>query len=174
MAITTNLTDLGTEAIEEYLHIADHCLQTQKGSGPGVYGYPAALLLFCVMDALGHGVNGPSGGTDFSLFTQPPFGLTTGQADKLAKWYRHKLAHAAILSPGVWLTDDHGAPFEFNANGEPIQVRLPVFAGLVRSAWAAHQPRFQPRLATGEPTPSPTLQPPGFASTLTPAASGTT
>lgn len=42
---------MAIEAIEEYLAIAEHCVTSDKGNG-GIYGYPAVLLLLCVVDAL--------------------------------------------------------------------------------------------------------------------------
>ena len=42
---------MSIEAIDEYLAIAEHCVSMHKANG-GIYGYPAVLLLFCVIDAL--------------------------------------------------------------------------------------------------------------------------
>jgi hypothetical protein len=183
MALASSLRDLGTEAIEEYLDIADYCVRTRKGSGSGIYGYPAALLLLCVVDAIGQSFQGPSRHTELSVLANPLanslFGLTltTHQTTKLANWYRHKLAHAAIMTPGVYLTSEfHGPPFVFNTEieHEPIEVRLPVLANIVRAAWNAHKPAFSPALRTGDTAPDVMKQPSGFTSTLSPAASGTT
>jgi len=51
MAIHTDLPSMSQEAIEEYLAIAHYCVTTAKANG-GVYGYPAVLLLFSIVDAL--------------------------------------------------------------------------------------------------------------------------
>jgi len=51
MAIHTDLPSMSQEAIEEYFAIAHYCVTTTKSNG-GVYGYPAVLLLFSIVDAL--------------------------------------------------------------------------------------------------------------------------
>ncbi len=53
MAIRSDLRSMSVEAIEEYLAIAKHCVSTRKSNG-GLYGYPAVLLLCCIIDALGN------------------------------------------------------------------------------------------------------------------------
>ncbi len=51
MAVHNDLPPMAREATEEYLAIAHHCITTRKSNG-GVYGYPAVLLLFSIVDAL--------------------------------------------------------------------------------------------------------------------------
>jgi len=53
MAIHSDLRSMSVEAIEEYLAIAKHCVSTRKSNG-GLYGYPAVLLLCCIIDPLGN------------------------------------------------------------------------------------------------------------------------
>jgi hypothetical protein len=43
---------LAIEAIDEYLLVARHCVEQQKPQS-GIFGYPAALLLLCIVNALG-------------------------------------------------------------------------------------------------------------------------
>lgn len=45
-------TSLIQEAMSEYLDIAHHCIMNGKPTG-GCFGFPAALLLFSVVDAIG-------------------------------------------------------------------------------------------------------------------------
>jgi hypothetical protein len=51
MAGHPDLRSMSQEAIPEYLAIAHYCITERKPEG-GAYGYPAALLLFCVVDAM--------------------------------------------------------------------------------------------------------------------------
>lgn len=70
MGIHPNVNSLTVEVLEEYLDIAKHCIATKKGDG-GIYGYPATLLLFCVIDALGNCLI--SGKEPFRVLKEAPF-----------------------------------------------------------------------------------------------------
>jgi hypothetical protein len=48
------------ESLKEYLKVAEYCIQFRKGpeewgaaGAGGCYGYPAAVMLFCIVDAIG-------------------------------------------------------------------------------------------------------------------------
>src|SRR5438132_11060090 len=96
MAIHTDLPSMSQEAIEEYLAIAHYCVTTAKANG-GVYGYPAVLLLFSIVDALSNHAGYPehSFGAMKDIFPQ----LNENQIKCLANWYRHLPAHQAIIMP---------------------------------------------------------------------------
>ena len=59
MAVHNDLPPMAREAIEEYLTIANYCVTTRKPNN-GVYGYPAVLLLFSVVDALSNYAGHPA------------------------------------------------------------------------------------------------------------------
>ncbi len=134
MAIHPNANSITVEVIEEYLDIAKLCIATKKYDG-GIYGYPATLLLFCVINALGESLC--RGNEPFQVLMQPPFNsnLSRDQIKKLEKWYRNLLAHNGMIAPGVCLSpDENGDAFVFVAN-EPMQIRVKSLYTLVRAAW---------------------------------------
>jgi hypothetical protein len=94
-------------------------------------GYPAILLLFCVVDRpwriLGPGqANEIPNGEPFFVPNHLCFGLplTKDQVKRLERWYRNGLAHNVALPPGTGLTGEDGPPCEFAANGIPGVSRL--------------------------------------------------
>jgi hypothetical protein len=134
MAIHPNANSLTVEAIEEYLEVAKMCIDARKQDG-GIYGYPATLLLFCVINALG--ASQLRGNEPFQVLTQPPFNcnLSSGQVKKLEIWYRNLLAHNGLIAPGVCLSPEDGAePFHFD-HGEPVLIRVKSLYRLVHAAW---------------------------------------
>ena len=71
-------------------------------------------MLFCVVEALGNYL--VKEGNPFQVLNDQLFGfsLQPHQVQKLAKWYRHLLAHAAMIAPGTYLTNEaDGHLFEF-------------------------------------------------------------
>jgi hypothetical protein len=144
MATHDTLQSMSIEAIEEYLAIAEYCVTARKCGG-GVYGYPAVLLLCCVVDALsnyaGHEKN--SLGELRSILS-----LTTEQANDFKNWYRNLLAHQAVIMPGTQLwPDSDGNPIEFGPQGEPTVIRVGPFHRAVREWWnqfdkASVKPKF--------------------------------
>jgi len=164
------------EAIDEYLIAARACIDTRKPDG-GILGYPAALLLLCATDAIGHGVLQPKNGqhTRLDVLKQSPFNLhlTDGQVGNITRWYRHLLAHNGTIAVGVFMEPDtQGQPFDFDRSGAPMLIRVPVFYGIVEGAWQRQdKTAFNPPPATGA-QPDPSARPAAFFSTLSPAASG--
>jgi len=59
MALHSSTTSLIREAMSEYLDIAHHCITNGKPTG-GCFGFPATLLLFCIVDAIGSYYRGNS------------------------------------------------------------------------------------------------------------------
>jgi hypothetical protein len=154
MAAHNDLSSMSVEAIDEYLTIAEHCISTQKKDG-GIYGYPAILLLFCIIDALGNYVGHAKNTLRGSCLVVP--GVTQEQIKHLKNWYRNLPAHQAIIMPGTQLSPDPaGAPIEFNSNGEPTHIRVIPFCRAVRSAWEtfdrkAISPKFEQNQAPKTP-----------------------
>jgi hypothetical protein len=134
MAIHPNTNSLTVEVIEEYLDVAKMCIDARKPDG-GIYGYPATLLLFCVINALG--ANLLKSNEPFQVLMHEPFNckLSNGQVKKLETWYRNLLAHNGMIAPGVCLSpQDTGEPVHFD-QGEPVLIRVKALYNLVRAAW---------------------------------------
>ena len=162
MAIHNDLNSMAREAIPEFLHVARMSIDTQKPTG-GVYGCPAVLLLFSVVDAI----------SNFSGYPQHSFGalgdilphlnLTQRQIQSLAHWYRHPMSHQGILAPGVAISiDDPGPAIELNSSGEPTHIRLNPFYKGVKAAWdamdhATIEPKVHPQAKPKEPLASTTV-----------------
>ncbi len=146
MALHNDVRSMAVEAVDEYLDIAEHCVNTRK-TNDGVYGYPAVLLLFCIIDALGNWLGQGRNTLSGASLVVP--GLTPKQIKDLKNWYRNLPAHQAIIMPGALLSDDpNGSAVEFGLNGEPTHIRLIPFCRAVRSAWEsfprdAVNPRFE-------------------------------
>lgn len=124
---------MSIEAIDEYLAIAKHCVTTEKAPG-AIYGYPAILLLFSVVDALSNYLGHPKHSfqilSDFDPSLRPP------QIKSLKNWYRNLPAHQAIIMPGTALSrEPTGSPIEFGQDGEPTLVRVLPFYNLVKDGW---------------------------------------
>jgi len=134
MAIHPDANSLTAEVIEEYLNIANLCIATKKQDG-GIYGYPATLLLFCVINALGYSLI--AGNEPFRVLKEVPFNCTLDnrQVKQLEQWYRNLLAHNGMIAPGTCLSpEDGGAPFTFSSD-EPVIIRVKSLYSLVRDAW---------------------------------------
>src|SRR5579871_6398501 len=133
--------------IDEYLAIAHHCVTDVRPGRPG-WGYPAALLLFTVVDAIGHGVLPPRKGSDARLevLREPPFDLdlSDGHIGLLKKVYRNTLSHNAQLGRGAgMMPETSGQPFDFKPDGTVI-LRVPVFYRVVVTAWEKCRTTFAP------------------------------
>jgi hypothetical protein len=132
MATHDSLRSMSIEAIEEYLVIAEHCVTTVK-TGGGVYGYPAALLLCCVVDVLSNYAGHPENSLGE---LQSTLSLTPKQAKDFKNWYRNLLTHQAIIMPGTQLWPDlDGSAIEFGRQGEPTVIRVGPFCRAVREWW---------------------------------------
>ncbi len=154
MAIHNDLPSMSREVIEEYLAIANYCVATRKSDG-GVYGYPAVLLLLCVVDALSN-YAGNSENSFLAMKDVMP-SLSEEQIKSLASWYRHLPAHQAIIMPGTKLTvDDAGAAIELNSEGEPTHIRVKPLYEAVKAAWdrinpTEIRPRYRQEKAPKQP-----------------------
>ena len=146
MATHQDLASLLQESVPEYLHIAHECLTHQKAGG-GVYGFPAALLLFTILDTIGSfhkgdrnffaivdGKNRSINADGFkhyftlntSYYNQT---LTEVQIKRLYDYYRCLLSHNASLAPGCGLeVGNHGEPFfSVDKSGVIVAIRLLPF-----------------------------------------------
>jgi len=135
MALQPNLAQLSAEVIDEYVTASDLCIHHRKLDG-GCLGYPTVLLLFCTVEALG---NYLSPKEPLAVLNDPLFGksYSVTKIKNLRNWYRHLLAHAAIIAPGICLTPEpEGEPFDFEGD-EPVRLRVIPFHRMVRAAWHA-------------------------------------
>lgn len=158
MAQHQTIKDLGAEILEDFLIAVRTCVEATKGDG-GILGYPAALLLLSITDAIGHGLDVGSGNTRLSVLKHPPFRdllaksgqeLNHKHVKNLTHWYRHMLAHSGLIAPGVALTPEvDGAPFGFSGE-ELTLIRVPVFYQLVKDAWGGLKDTFTPHFRPGE------------------------
>lgn len=123
---------MSVEAIEECLAIAEYSVTARKKNG-GIYGFPAVLLLFCVIDALS--VNTGASAHSLREITSIIPGLTDKQIRNLRRWYRDLLVHQAVIAPGTVLSVSDGVPIEFNSEGEPTHIRVVPFYQAVKSRW---------------------------------------
>jgi hypothetical protein len=124
MAIHNSTHSLVEEALTEYLAIAEHCITTGKPTG-GCYGFPTALLLFSIVDAIGSFYRGNNSftiavdqkkrtinGTGFQhyfvlnseYYSQA---LTEKDIQRLYDYYRCLLVHNAALAPAHFLDIGH-------------------------------------------------------------------
>jgi hypothetical protein len=137
VSIHQTLEKLSEEVLDEYLAIAKICVTERKPDG-GIYGYPAVLLLFCIVDALSTHLGKKE--HSFHAFNDPCFGLALSepQLKNLRVWYRHCLAHNGVIASGTMLTPEPGDfPFEFSSNGELTVIHVLPFYQRVEQAWKA-------------------------------------
>lgn len=133
------------EALEEYLAVARQCILTDKGNG-GCFGFPAALLLFCCIDAVGayhrtrqgytikvdgvdEALDASKPSTYFYILNDPIFGLSLSRAqlNTLYSNYRSMLAHNAALKNGGFLSigSPEDQPFQWavdKATGQTLSM----------------------------------------------------
>jgi hypothetical protein len=156
MALHPNSSSMAVAAIEEYLEASANCLSTVKPDG-GCLGYPAALLQFCVANALGCYLCGDdvridgrtqkiTKGEPFRVLNHSTFGLTLSgaQIKLLEQSYRNTLAHNAIIEVGCFMVhtpeDPPVNPFTFARSQvqaiDVINVYVDSFQILLVKAWA--------------------------------------
>lgn len=148
MAIHDTKLGLINEALTEYLTVARHCIVTDKGNG-GCFGFPAALLLLCCVDAVGayhrtragykvmvdgqlEEIHSNKPSTYFYILNAPIFGqmLTKKQIAEIYSHFRSMLAHGAAIKAGGFLAigthDD--PPFVIGHDGKVTHLNLvPLF-----------------------------------------------
>lgn len=135
MAIHSDIEGVSRESVQECLDAAKTLLQTRKPDN-GVMGYAALVLLFCVVDAIGHHLDVGIGDTRLEVLNDPRFGLPQRITDfaPLKKWYRNPLLHNASIVSGVLITaHENGPPFELDA--PPIRIRVNEFCRYVEAGW---------------------------------------
>jgi hypothetical protein len=134
VAIHPSVSSLTVEAIEEYLDVAKYCVDNKKPDG-GIYGYPAVLLLFCIVNAIGRSLN--HGKAPFRILKTEPFScrLSDPQIKQLEEWYRNPLVHNGMIAPGACLSPEESGDAFTITSGEPVLIRVKPLYDLVRAAW---------------------------------------
>lgn len=156
MAIHNSTDSLIREALSEYLAIAEHCLTTGKPTG-GCYGFPTALLLFSIVDAIGSFYRGNNsfeisvdqrrrtikgaGFQHYFILNSDYYGQTLSEKDiqRLYDYYRCLLVHNAALAPDHFLDigNPTDPPFAKRLGSKHIDyVNLRPFLDLSHSAVA--------------------------------------
>lgn len=111
MATHYSITSMLKETMSEYLVVADFCVKYRKNpttwGSTGCFGYPAAVLLMAIADAIGSYVIGGSTKKHFEILNHPDYynlDLTEDDLEKFYHDYRCLLTHNATLSPDVGLS----------------------------------------------------------------------
>jgi hypothetical protein len=147
MATHPNLWELSQEVIEEYLLAIKGCLAYRKPDG-GCLGFPAALLMLCLIDAFGTFLRSEgvvidgrkqriTRGEPFRVLNHSLFSLdlTTAQIKTIERAYRHRLAHNAMIDTDSWLIPKSGpAPFVFQ-NGK-VGILVFKLQEILEAAWS--------------------------------------
>jgi hypothetical protein len=147
MAVHQNLWSQAEAVIDEYLTAARNCIEFKKSDG-GCLGYPAALVLLCVVNALGTylrnetvTIEGKSQritkGDPFRVLNHPLFAqnLRMTQIKRIEDAYRNRLAHNGFIAPGHGLTlAPTDAPFDFR--DDAVWISLGALYAAVVHAWS--------------------------------------
>lgn len=148
MALHASFYTMAIDGIDEYLTTSEYCLDFTKRDD-GVLGFPAALLLFCITNAMGVYMSGESvtiAGRTQRITKQEPFRifnhelfdlrLEHAQIKHLETAYRNALAHTAIIDLGASMVAHVDGPvFIFKPHGS-VRINLASFQKRVADAWS--------------------------------------
>lgn len=146
MAIHAHPRELFFAAVDEYLKASKLCLRYRKDDG-GILGYPATLMLCCIIDALSQNLAKAEKqklpGEHFKILRHTSFGsiLTEEQFTKVQKylgdWFRHKLAHQLVIVWNVALEAEGTTtiPFGFSSSGDFDTIYVLPLYRMVEKGW---------------------------------------
>ncbi len=143
MAIHKDTSSMLRESLQEYLKVAEYCIQFRKdpkewGEG-GCYGYPAAVMLFCILDTIGsyhHGrkefkvqIDGKeksinNDGYQFFFVLNSPYynqSLSEVYIKKLYDNYRCLLMHNGAMAFDHFLLSDPSIPQPFPIRNDGVR-----------------------------------------------------
>jgi len=111
MAIHNSISSMLQESLHEMLLVSKYCIEYRKNPKIwgcyGCYGYPAAILLLAITDAIGsHVIGGSCVRKHFDILKDYRYynlALTKRQIDDIYKEYRCLLTHNAILGANAFL-----------------------------------------------------------------------
>lgn len=156
MAIHPNHKSQIRESLPEYLHVAKYCVEYRKpavpGQRPGCLGYPAAVMLFSIVDTIGSFYRGSNdliieiGGKrrsirrdahqHFYVLNSEYYGqsLDEDTIEKLYGNFRNLLVHNASLAPSHFLLNEPNVPDLFPRRDGALCVNLSPFLDKSREA----------------------------------------
>lgn len=115
MAQHNSIPSMLQESLVEYLAVADYCVSYRKDENiwgdSGCYGYPSAVLLFAVADAIGSYVLGGSTKNHFNILNHKDYyNLNVSDEDLILLYEDNRclLTHNASLSLNVGLSVGEG------------------------------------------------------------------
>ena len=146
MALHKHLWTMAVEGIGEYLTASRMSLDHRKSDG-GCLGYPATLLLLCVVNALGTYLQGDdvmiekktakiTRGEPFRVLNHTIFGLNLRHKEVklIEQSYRNRLAHNAIIERGSsMILSENDPPFVFPSGH--VEIRVLSLYRSVEQAW---------------------------------------
>jgi hypothetical protein len=183
MAIHTHPRDLFFAAVEEYLKASELCLRYRKDDG-GVLGYPATLMLCCIIDAMNNNLKRSEkrklAGGEFKILRHVSFGLNLTEErfhkiqQSLGDWFRHKLAHQLVIVWNVALEAEgtDTLPFGFSDLGDFDTIYVLPLYRLVEKAWRSIDKSYFDEIGGG--LGGPTIPATGLTDTFTVPPSGAT
>ena len=158
MAIHPDLKSLILESLPEYLHVAEYCVKFRKDSAwgreqaGGCLGYPAAVMLFSIVDTIGSfyrgrtdlsiAISGKSvhirgdGFQHFFVLNSEFYGQNLDKPTivRLYGDFRSLLVHNASLAPSSFLVNDPTVSTAFPVVGAKYLVNVPAFLDISREA----------------------------------------
>ncbi len=96
------------ESLDEMIIVSRWCVDNHKSDG-GIFGYPAAVLLFSIADSIGSYLLGGTIRNHFNVYNHEVFGfnLSKEQLDKIYKYFRSLLTHYLVMASGCALIPGH-------------------------------------------------------------------
>ncbi len=107
MAIHNSIASMLSESLPEMLSVSKYCIEFEKKSDGGCYGYPAALLLLSIVDSIGSYAGHDKNTRDhFNVLNDCKYfnlSLSKDEIDTIFE-YRNLLSHNTTLKVGVKLS----------------------------------------------------------------------
>lgn len=130
MPIHLSKDSMKFESLIEMIKVAQYCINFDKKPDwgyEGCYGYPAALLLLCIVDGVGAHIKG--GGDDmkihFTVLNDQEwfnFQLSETELETLRKGLRSRLAHQAYMDVNLVLQKGNYSDRAVNTTGDGLIV----------------------------------------------------
>jgi hypothetical protein len=126
------------ESLPEMLAIARYSVMARKPNVGGCYGFPAAILLLCVADAIGSYTYDTSNiEKHFDILNDPDFyglGLKKPMIKAVYNKYRNLLTHNVALAPNASLAIGASDTLPFEDRGGVLVINLVPFLAVTDRA----------------------------------------